>query len=375
MNSSLPLSNRYVRIGLVSLVILMVLAFVLAPATGQRTSGSTYIRSPEGYLGWFEYMESAGTPVQRWKRPLADLTAQTVADSDPQTLIRIYSGIVNQYQAWDRQWLNEWLAAGNTLIALGVNTRIEDVPFTSRQASPFGEVVVKTRRRQDLAVNSDYNLLGDELGAVVWQQERDDPSGQLYLAATPHLAANAYLNEPGNYPFLADLATRTGGPIWVDEYLHGYREADVVVDEVVNSWGDYLARTPIKIALIQAVILLGIFLIAQNRRLGNSVLVQAAKIDNSRAYIDALAAVLHKARSTSFLVDIIARAERSSLQKALGLNETGVEDTVLAEAWTEQTGKSRKDLDPLLRSPQNPTDSVIKTWLEQLRKIRQTSIR
>ncbi|MEM1310697.1 MAG: DUF4350 domain-containing protein, partial [Cyanobacteria bacterium P01_H01_bin.153] len=104
--------NRYVRIGLVALVLLFGLMVLLAPATGQKTSGSTYNRAPEGYLGWFAYMESQGTPVQRWRRPIEDLLEQP--SSGPQTLLRIYPGLVNSFQAWNRAWLEEWLAAGNT---------------------------------------------------------------------------------------------------------------------------------------------------------------------------------------------------------------------------------------------------------------------
>ena len=370
------LQNRYVRIGLVALVLLFLLLVLLAPATGQKTSGSTYNRAPEGYLGWYAYMETQGTPVQRWRRPLDALLEQPDTEA-PQTLIRIYPGLVNQFQAWDRTWLEGWLANGNTFIALGLDAAIVDVPFTSRLASDFGDVVVKTRRRQDVPVNSDRHLLGDEYGAVVWENS-NAASGRFIVALTPHLAANAYLEEPGNFAFLADLASQTGGSIWVDEYLHGFKAADVIVEETVNSWGAYLARTPVKIALMQIAILLGIFLLAQNRRLGNLTTVKPPKVDNSKAYIEALAAVLHKAESTPFLVDMITKAERSRLQTALGFHKATVDDRTLQDAWTQQTGQSRQALTPLLQPPKTPqkrADATLKTWLETLQRLRQTPIR
>lgn len=376
MTRSLSFSNRYVRIGLVALVLLFFVLLLLAPATGQKTSGSTYNRAPEGYLGWYRYMAAQGTPLQRWRRPLDELLEPP--DAAPQTLLRVYPGIVNAYQAWNHDWLEAWLAAGNTLIVLGVNTEVTEAPFTTRQESPVGTVVVKTRRRNsDMAMNSDRNLLGDAYGAIVWERT-DVEAGHLYVANTPHLAANAYLKEPGNYAFLAELATQAGGPIWVDEYLHGFKDADVVVEETVNSWGAYLARTPVKIAATQILILLGILLLAQNRRLGNLIAIAPPPVDNSQAYIDALAAVLHKAESTSFLVDMIAKAERSRLQQALGFNEATVEEATLRAAWTEQTGQSSQMLSPLLQPPQKGTqsaDSTIHAWLEKLRQIRQTPIR
>jgi hypothetical protein len=376
MNRSLSLANRYVRIGLVAAVLLFLGLLLLAPATGQKTSGSTYNRAPEGYLGWYQYMAAQGTPVQRWRRPLDELLEN--ASAEPQTLLRIYPGIVNAYQAWNPDWLESWLAAGNTLIALGIDAEITEAPFTTRQDSSFGTVVIKTRRRNtDLAVNSDRTVLGDAYGAIVWQGI-DADFDTLYVAPTPHLAANAYLDAPGNYALLAELATQVDGPIWVDEYLHGFKDADVVVEETINSWGAYLVRTPVKVAGMQILILLGIFLLAQNRRLGNLIPVKAPKVDNSQAYIEALAAVLHKAESTPFLVDMITKAERSHLQRALGFNEAGVDDAALTSAWTQQTGQSRQHLSPLLQPPKpasRSADPAINAWLTKLWSIRQTPIR
>ena len=376
MNTVPLLKNRYVRLAIVALMLLFIGLVLLAPATGQRTSGSTYNRSPEGYLGWYDYMAAQGTPVQRWRRPVEELLEQSSTDA-PQTMIRIYPGMVSSYQAWDRNWLDPWLAAGNTFIALGVDAPIAEAPFTSQLASDFGEVTVKTRRRTDLAVNSDRNRLGDEYGAVVWERA-DSDNGHLVTALTPHLAANAYQDEPGNYAFLADLATQAGGPIWVDEYLHGFKAADTIAEETVNSWSEYLARTPVKIALIQIAILLAIFLLANNRRLGNLSAVKRVKTDNSQAYIEALAAVLHKAESTAFLVTMLTKAERSRLQDALGFHTANIDDRTLQDAWTQQTGQSQAMLAPLTTSPPTPNkraDMALKHWLEKLQRIRQTPIR
>ena len=370
------LTNRYVRLTLVALVLLCGLLVLLAPATGLKTSGSTYSRAPEGYMGWFDYMQAQGTPAQRWRRPISELLEQPT--TEPQTLLRIYPGLVNHYQTNYDAGIQDWLSAGNTLIDLGLNSEITAAPFTTQQSSPFGAVTIKTRRRNNLPINSDRNLLGDSYGAIVWQRPANDQPGKSWVVHTPHLAANAYLDAPGNYAFLADLATQGGGNIWVDEYLHGFKDADVVVAETVNNWGAYLARTPVKIAAIQIAILLGIFLLAQNRRLGNLATVKAPEVDNSQAYIEALAAVLRKAESTSFLIDMIAKAERSTLQKSLGFNEATTSEAALKAAWTEQTGQSGQGLNPLIQPPKTarPTsEATRKAWLEQLQRIRQTPMR
>ena len=373
MNRSLSFSNQYLRIGIVAVILLFAVLIIVAPATGQKTSGSTFNRAPEGYLGWYRYMEERGTPVQRWQRPLEALLDQETAK--PQTLLRVYSGLVSPSLALSRDWVPAWLEAGNHLVVLGVRETITEATFTTQQDSPQGNVTIKTRRRH--LREDDPQRLGDNYGAVVWHYQRPETTGEIYFAVTPHLAANAYVNEPGNYAFLADLVSQHSDTLWVDEYLHGYKAADVMVEEVVNNWSTYLARTPIKIAVIQLAILLGLLIVFQNRRLGNLAKLKKPQVDNSQAYIEALAAVLHKAESNAFLIEMIAKAERASLQKALGFSEAKVDDATLQAAWTQRTEQSSRVLMPLLKPPKRITkqpDQTLNRWLNQLRLIRLTLI-
>ena len=381
MNSSLPLSNRYLRIGIVAIFIFIMLMFILAPATGLRNSGSTFNRAPEGYLGWYRYMETQGMPIQRWQRPLTDLLAQDTPE--PETLLRIYPRLVERFEI-ESSTVNAWLAAGNDLVVLGIEQAVTQANFTTHQESSQGDVAIATRKRSTIT-DGNPQLLGDQYGAVVWQQQLTD-AGTTTYAVTPHLAANAYQNEPGNYAFLADLVSQAGGSIWVDEYLHGYSlpgesaAADTETDQGSSrhAWITYLAQTPVKMAFIQIMILLGLFLWGQNQRFGNLSSLKTPKVDNSQAYIEALAAVLHKATSTSFLVDMIAKAERSALQKSLGFSKTNVDDTLLKAAWTQQTGQDAQLLTPLLVPPKeviNESDARLNQWLTKLRQIRQTPIR
>lgn len=376
MMSQSLLANKYVRIGLVAIVLLGLLLILLAPATGQQTSGSTFNPGPEGYRGWYEYMEEQGVSIQRWRRPVDELGAEEA--SAPQTLLRVYPGLRQSYIDLSSSWIDDWTAAGNSLIILGLDASITEAPFTTQQASPQGDVVIQTRKRH---LSSDPDeLLADDHGATVWQRNWQGGAageGAIYAAVTPHLAANAYRDEPGNYAFLADLVNRGSGPIWVDEYLHGYKAADVIVEQVASNWGAYLAKTPVKIAVIQILIGLGIVLLAQNWRLGNLRVLRASRVDNSQAYIEALAAVLHKAASTPFLIDMITKAERSRLQKSLGFHKAQVDDGALRAAWSQQTGRPAQVIDPLINPRKQvapKADARLKRWLIQLAQIRRTPL-
>jgi hypothetical protein len=327
-------------------------------------------------------MQTQGAPIKQWQRPAQDLMTATSSEPQPQTLLRVYPGMGNAYFTYNQDWVAKWLAAGNNIVVLGVNAGLTEAPFVNRVASDQGEVVIKTRQRHTPDTKNP-SLLEDNFGAVVWIQNptsgasdnRSNDDGQVFVAVTPHLAANAYQDAPGNYAFLANLVQRTPGTIWVDEYIHGYKLPDVVETEEIRSWEAYLAQTPIKVGVMQGLLMLGIFLLSQNRRLGNLTRLLTPPVDNSLVYIEALAAVLHKAKSTSFLVNMITKAERTSLQKSLGLAETDVEDSTLTNAWVQQTGRSPDVLIPLLYPPNTSADKQVLSWLAQLQQIRQVPIR
>lgn len=360
-------SSRYVWLGLIAMVVVCFLLVLFAPSRGIKTSGSTYSRAPEGYLGWYTYMQERGTPMQRWQRPPQELLAATEA---PGTLVQIYSDLVPEGLGLAPDWVDDWLAAGNTLVLLGVQRSVTAADFKTEQSSDQGNVVVLTRRRH--AVVNELLQLGDRYGAVVWQKQQE--AGTVVLATTPHLGANAYQEAPGNYGFLAHLVTNTGGPIWVNEFLHGYKDTDVILEDAIGTWQDYLSKTPVVAVVLQLGVIMAVFILAQNRRLGTRLLVKSAVVDNTQAYIDALAGVLHKAESADFVVDAIAKAERSNLQNFLGLGHTGTDDASLQQAWTQHTGQSAEILTPLLKPPRTITtssDRQIHQWLVNLKQIRQ----
>ncbi|MBE9059611.1 DUF4350 domain-containing protein [cf. Phormidesmis sp. LEGE 11477] len=378
-------NRRYWIIGILLIVLLVALA--IAPTYNRTSAGSTWQTNPGGYGAWYEYMQTQGAPIERWQRPLSELVEKTASDR-PATLLRVVpSGIsIELFSTFVDQ--EDWLDQGNQLILLGQPQAVTAAPFFSELASEVGEVAIATRRRKEEA---QAPLLSDGYGAVVWEVDRDnlvdnsegtseassgsDPegnteartaAGRSIVSTTPFLAANAYLDAPGNFAFLAQLANEAGGPIWVDEYLHGYRDRDVVVEEVAGTWVGYLSRTPLLVAIAQAAVVLIVVLIAQNRRLGLRRSLPVVKTNNSEAYIKALAGVLHKADSRDFLVETLTQAEQKKLQKALGLGEAPVSLATLQTAW-QQIGQNPGELNVLQSAPRN--SSALRTWLQRLQSL------
>ncbi|MDY6940790.1 MAG: DUF4350 domain-containing protein [Cyanobacteriota bacterium] len=365
-------SNRRLWIfGVITIAVLVIFTLAIAPSHNMRTSGSTYSRSPDGYGAWYAFMEARGTPVRRWQKPL--LALATNPEGDRVTLLRVYGPLIRPSLP---QNTKEWIERGNTLIVLGVRKPVTQAPFTTTHNSAAGTVKIETRRRERLQ-SDPTERLSDEFGAVVWEEQMGE--GRLIGASAPYLAANAYQDEPGNYEFLAQVVAESENPIWVDEYIHGYRDPAPAAGEEVpqpserpQGWIGYLARTPWLPVLLQVGIILLVAIVAGNRRFGSIRTPETPTVDNSQAYIQALAGVLRKARSSQFVLDTVGRAEQIQLQKALGLGSEPIEIDTLAQLWAERTGRRAIELKQLLepiensKKARNWSESKLLSWLEKM---------
>jgi Domain of unknown function (DUF4350) len=163
--------------------------------------------------------------------------------------------------------------------------------------------------------------------------------------------------------------------VWVDEYIHGYKDPEVIDRESEDNLFTYLAKTPLFPVLIQGTIILIVAIFAGWNRFGQPVTLSAAAVDNSEAYIQALAGVLQKAKSTDFAVETIGKEEQLQLQKALLLGQASLESETLTNAWVQQTGRKAAELAQLLRSPSEKrrriSDTDLLAWLGKWEQIRQ----
>jgi hypothetical protein len=388
------LKHRWIWVVVIALAISL-LTVLAAPRSDRVQQGSTYGRGPGGYGAWYAYMQAQQYPIQRWQRPLEDLQprfappvkqvlyssaqAQAQAKLSPITLVQIGGG-------WRRGFLEDWVKQGNVLVLVGHKTPVSRAPFRSRVDSPDGAVRIETRRRQPQTGGA---WLADQFGLIAWEQQLEQ--GRVISVVAPDFAANAYQNEPGNLKFLARLVTEPGYPIYIDEYLHGYKDQNEPGAESEASLLAYLAKTPLLLLGIQAVVLLALLLWGQNQRLGRPKPLPEPRLDHSTAYIQALAGVLQKAEHREFVVQTLGKAEQFRIQRALGLG-TAPDRQTLLDAWVQQTGRPASELQALLdpldadfnngpnASPSSPNPNAkkapklsqaeLKRWLEQVQSLR-----
>jgi hypothetical protein len=350
--------DRRLVFGLIALVAIVALTLFIAPRSNRLMSGSTFSRSPDGYGAWFAYMQREGTPVQRWRKNPFEVDQLTGTGN---TMIQIDPTVVRAYVQ------EEWVKRGNTWIIVGRDLPATEAGFSTQHQSDRGLVKIETSRR--LLKSGATELLSDKFGSIVW--EIPNGKGRVIYVGTPFLAANAYQDEPGNFPFFAQLATRYGRKIWVDEYLHGYREKTENSAARTRNWGEYLLETPLAVVLLQTIAIVLVLIWAKNRRFGQPRPLENPRTNDSQAYTQALAGVLYKAGRSEFVVDVVGREEQLQIQRSLGIGGALLDREALMNAWVQQTGRSASELEPLFPGKQQLNEQDLLKWLTKIREIKQ----
>lgn len=353
-------SNRLRWLGAIAIGIMILLTLIAAPTNSRLNRGSTYSLAPDGYGAWYAFMQQRGKHIQRWQKPLSELPT----GNSPITLLRINSQLNAPILSAAEQ---DWVEQGNTLVVLGVWEKVSEARFSTMQPSSVGNVKIDTRRRHQVA--KEQLSLGDRFGAVVWIEHKR--RGKVIFSTTPYLAANAYQDYPSNYMYLAQLLSQSS-TIWVDEYIHGYLEPTTTTARTARSWVAYLAHTPLLPTFLQGSILLLVVVWAQNQRFGVPRAIEAPVVNNSEAYVQALAGVLRKAECSEFVLDVVGKEEQLQLQKALGLGQVPLEPQTIISAWVQQTGTGERELEELLqRQAQHHrvSERELLNWLGKWQKI------
>jgi hypothetical protein len=368
------ISKRGWLIAAIAVLTIILLTLFSASSGSPNSQGSSYSSAPDGYGAWYAFMQKRGVDMQRWQRPIQDLLTNT-STGNSKTLLQVMSRLTPTditLSPEDRAWVSQ----GNRLVILGIDAPATEAAFSKSLQSKAGLVVIDTTKR----FSHSTKLLSDEFGAVVIS--KDEGKGEIILASTPHIGANAYQDAIGNYEFLAQLVTQDGHRVLVDEYTHGYKDRDLIVKEGKEDWFAYLAKTPLLPSMLQLAMLFVVLIVAQNRRFGWPVRPKSRTVDNSAAYMQAMAAVLHKAQSSEFVLEVVGKAEQLRIQQALGLGGQQLLDRkTIVNAWIQQTKRPAtemlsvlqvsSDKQPKGNRPRKVSESELKLWLANLQTIRQ----
>ncbi|MCY7408497.1 MAG: DUF4350 domain-containing protein [Alkalinema sp. CAN_BIN05] len=365
-------------------IALILLTLINAPSSPQSV-GSSYSKTPEGYGAWYEYMEKKGTTIDRLRKP--NNSEFFNANSKNTTFIQI--AIDNSSftgQSIDTNWIekgNRWIIIGATQSS-SRKVKATKASFTSQPNTIAGPIKIDTTRRLIKAkpagnTNTDANtdtlldrqeesLIQDDYGTLVMKNTLG--KGELIYIVPQFIAANAYQLNPGNFKYLSTLAKNDR--IWIDEYLHGYRDIETAKEEGKGSLFEFLAQTPIMILFTQLLIGISVLIYGKNCRFGKVKTVEPPPINNSLAYIRAMAGILQKANSTDFVTETLSKAEITKLQRNLGLGTAPQAPATIIKLWTEKTGRSSRDLEQIfngLHRQQKLSEAELIKWLTLLQNI------
>ncbi len=364
--------RQWWTIGLV-LAGLLLFTLVSAPSSPQSV-GSTYSRAPEGYGAWYAYMENSGAKMERLRKPIDDsffnstnkntTILQVLADDD--------SNHIGQYNL-----SSKGIEKGNRIVIIGSKkipsgrVRATQANFNSSPISPDNRAITLQTSKRYLPSETPVlaqpinPILKDDFGAIVIESKIGQ--GSIVYVVPQFLGANAY-QDTNNFAYLKDLVKNDR--IIVDEYIHGYRDSKTAKEEGKADVFEFLAQTPLILAVIQLCILLGVLVYGKSWRLGPVKTLVPPPINNSRAYIQALARILQKANSTDFVTETLGKAELTQLQRSLGLNRNSNQDpTELIKLWKQQTGKDSQTLERIflsLRRQQKLSEAELTQWLALL---------
>ncbi|MBD2778366.1 DUF4350 domain-containing protein [Iningainema tapete] len=355
--------SKRLWVGGIALFVIILLTLLAAPSSSKINSGSTYNRAPDGYGAWYAFMQKQGVAVARWQKPFPELYVQ----KRPITLLQVNS-YTTAFQLDSQE--QKWIEKGNNLVILGVYEQVTAAEFSTMQKSLVGDIKIDTTRRRTIATGEKASL-SDRFGAIVWEKQYG--KGKVVFSTTPHLAANAYQNNISNFQYLADLVKEKGKTLLVDEYIHGYKDNSVKQSEREGNLLSYLAKTPLFPALLQLSILLLTLIWALNRRFEKPVALKTPIIDNSEAYILALAGVLQKAESRDFVIEMVGKEEQKQLQKALLLGQEPLDNQTIINAWIQQTGNSATELEAVLNLQSQKhriSEKDLINWLQQWQTLR-----
>lgn len=356
-------SLLWIGLGLICLVILTIFS---APNSSKLTAGSTYSKDPNGYSAWYEYISEQELKVERWRKPFSEISK--LPEQKKITYLKILGKGLNYSSSISYQE-SAWVAKGNKLVILGIYEKVTEAPFVSDQSTSDFAVQIKTTRRKKDAENS---LLKDNFGATVWQKKLGQ--GEIIYAVTPYIGANAYQEVADNFEFLASLIDDNQDEqiVYVDEYIHGYKDLATRKIEKQATLSDYLQKTIWYPFAIQGLFITIVALLLSWQRFGQKKLLKPKSIDNSQAYIEALGGVLEKAESSDFVIKTIGKDEQLKLQKKLGLGRKILPTKTLIERWNQQTKKPSKKLQELFdlaKSQDRINPKILMKWIQNWQEI------
>ena len=328
-------SGRF-AVGLLALIVAFaVLASVIdffAPSPSGPQS-SSYSTSPAGLAAWAELLEREGRVVRALRAaPSDDSLPQppgTVVILDPDALIESETDALRRFAQRGGRVVAGGNGAGYWGALLVDDDELELTfggPQTTRVLAPAPETagvstVFSAGRGVWTAAGGTLPVLGtrgDEALLLVARVE----NGRIALLADSSPLHNERLDQADNAALALALAGPEGTTVTFVEAVHGYGEAR----------GLGALPTRFKWALWLLALAALLLMVARGRRLGPPEAQARSLPPPRRAYVDAVAVTLQRAKRREAAVAPVRAAARARVRRRAGLSEDASEDALVAAA-------------------------------------------
>lgn len=270
---------------------------------------STNDTGPNGYRALYDVLHASGVPVSRFSRVLG------VLDPSVGTLVLSTYAIDPEPQPMDSHDsadLKQFVERGGRLVVLDDDFAGSDdiVPGVAKVAVVKADDAVPLARDRytagmrsiaapilavfPFATRSGVPLLANDKGIVAIAYPLG--KGTVVAITVPTLFSNSHIAAADNARFAYNVIAGHG-PVAFDEYVHGY-------DDDLSFWSALPAPVHAAVWIVAAIVLIG--LIGANVPFAPAIPLDPPEERDSSAYIDAMAALMRRARAARAAIDAFA---------------------------------------------------------------------
>lgn len=327
-----PSANaRVATLGVTVCVVLILLLSLLSPDRASDvvlSRPSTFFTDPTGARALYLVLEQLLPPgtVGQWRRPLALL------DSSPASTLIVMGPVVGLGPG-DADALDRWLESGGQLIlATSAPWEIVSRDSDSEEADSAADFA----SRHGIVHPEDV----PEGAALAAAETRAVGLGRIHYVPDAHAFSNARLGEDENAVWLAQRVSEWGGPVWFDEYHHGFG----VSRGLLSLIGAFLL-TPWGFVCLQLGLAGLVYLVGYKKRFGAPVdplrEERASRIETA----DALGGLFRAADARALSVKAIDQHLAASLSADLGYRVDLADARLRTRLGDRDAGELRTYLD------------------------------
>jgi hypothetical protein len=343
------------KVGLLAALLMLVFVVIVGIDAYQklrRQPGppSTYNAGSAGYKALYLWLREIGVPVQRWERPLTELTRE--AD----VLLMMESHRFDP-RPDELKHLEAWIQDGGTLIRIS-----SLLGAVGKQLVPKVKIKEHDRKKADhkesLSFQPGSYIRGQRtivskvhLGvdsrrpeAIVHARDAfgnlilvvEQGNGRVITVADPSLFSNLYLSSGDHARLALDvLLTHLGeGQLLIDEYHHGYGR--------VNSVAAYVFHSEAFVPLLQVMFLVLLIGAAAGRRFGPARPLRRETERSSMEYVRAMAQLFQRVKARRLALESVLRWFDEETRRLL-LDRDPVFQKDMAEAKKQLSLESMTD--------------------------------